>query len=83
MADPVVTQDQAGDDFEAAFAQISEADNAGKTVKPEDIKAAPVVEKTAEQIAAETAAMETAAAAKAEADAVKTESTANIEPLSA
>jgi hypothetical protein len=69
MADPVVTQDQAGDDFEAAFAQISEADNTGKTVKPEDIKAAPVVEKTAEQIAAETAATEAAATAKAEADA--------------
>ena len=57
MADPVVTsQDKPADDFEAAFAQISEADAAGKTVKPEDIKAAPVVEKTAEEIAAEAAA---------------------------
>ncbi len=57
MADPVVTsQDKPADDFEAAFAQISEADKKGETVKPEDIKAAPVVEKTAEAIAAEAAA---------------------------
>ncbi len=69
MADPIVTQDKPADDFEAAFAQISEADAAGKTVAPADIKAAPVVEKTAEQVAAETAAAEAAAAAKAETDA--------------
>ena len=59
MADPIVTQDKPADDFEAAFAQISEADAVGKTVAPADIKAAPVVEKTAEQVAAETAAAAT------------------------
>ena len=63
MADPVVNQDKPADDFEAAFNQISEADNAGKTVKPEDIRAAPVVEKTPEQVEAERVAAETAAAA--------------------
>jgi trimeric autotransporter adhesin len=63
MADPVVTsQDKPADDFEAAFAQISEADAAGKTVAPSDIKAAPVVEKTAEQVEAERVAAEAAAA---------------------
>ena len=62
MADPVVNQDKPADDFEAAFNQISEADNAGKTVAPADIKAAPVVEKTAEQIEAERVATEAAAA---------------------
>ena len=70
MSDPVVTsQDKPLDDFEAAFAQISTADNAGKIVDPVDIKTAPVVEKTAEQIEAERVATEAAAAAKAEADA--------------
>ena len=62
MADPVVNQDKPADDFEAAFNQISEADNAGKTIAPADIKAAPVVEKTAEQIEAERVATEAAAA---------------------
>jgi len=62
MVDPVVTQDKPNDDFEAAFAQISEADAKNETVKPEDIKAAPVVEKTAEQVEAERVAAEAAAA---------------------
>ena len=62
MADSVVNQDKPADDFEAAFNQISEADNAGKTIAPADIKAAPVVEKTAEQIEAERVATEAAAA---------------------
>ena len=62
MADPVVNQNKPADDFEAAFNQISEADNAGKTIAPADIKAAPVVEKTAEQIEAERVATEAAAA---------------------
>ena len=62
MANPVVNQDKLADDFEAAFNQISEADNAGKTVAPADIKAAPVVEKTAEQIEAERVTAEAAAA---------------------
>ncbi len=57
MADPVVNQDKPLDDFEAAFAQISEADAAGKTVAQADIKTAPVVEappgKSPEEIAAE------------------------------
>ncbi len=44
MANPVVNQDKLADDFEAAFNQISEADNAGKTVTPADIKTAPTVE---------------------------------------
>jgi hypothetical protein len=79
MADPIVTpeQDKALDDFEAAFAQISEADAAGKTVAPADIKAAPVVEKTAEQIEAERVAAEAAAATKAEADAAAAVAKAN------
>ena len=65
MADPVVNQNKPADDFEAAFNQISEADNAGKTVAPAEIKAAPVVEKTAEQIEAERVTAEAAAAVAA------------------
>ena len=57
MADPVVNQDKPADDFEAAFSQIADADAEGKTVKPEDIKEAPVVEappgKSSEEVAAE------------------------------
>jgi hypothetical protein len=51
------------DEFEASFAQISAAMNAaeaeGKVLNPADIKTEPVIEKTAEQIAAEAAAAKT------------------------
>ena len=75
--DPVIPQDKPADDFEAAFAQISEADAAGKTVAPTDIKAAPVVEKTAEQVEAERVAAEAATATKAETDAATAVAKAN------
>ena len=57
------------DDFEAAFSQISEADAAGKTVAPADIK--PAVEKTAEQVEAERVAAEATAAETTAAEAAK------------
>ena len=75
--DPVIPQDQPADDFAAAFTQISEADAAGKTVAPADIKTAPVVEKTAEQVEAERVAAEAATATKAETDAAAAAAKAN------
>jgi hypothetical protein len=58
------TKVETTDDFEAAFAQIADADAKGTEVKIE-----PQVEKTAEQIEAERVAAEAAAAEKTAADA--------------
>ncbi len=74
MPGEVKVENKPVDDFEAAFAQISEADAKGVEVAEGDIKPAVAVEKTAEQIEAERVAAEAAATAAAEtaAQAAKT-----------